>query len=135
MDRRPRQTWTEDPGLRETQDAARAAEAARLARQLRPLGPVGQTLRRSGALRHSEITIVDPTDEALTLTLPRATQGLAGAPVTVVNWSTSTAAITLQAEGGDTIDGATTLSIGGLTYSSTLLICLGAGRWKVAAIV
>jgi hypothetical protein len=115
---RPRQTWTPDADLREAQDAQQAAVARELARPLRLFGSVAQIMRQSGSLHYDWITPVDPTDNALVLALPKATQEIAGAAVVIV-----------------LIDGATTLSIGGLEQSTTILCCMGEGSWKVMAIV
>jgi hypothetical protein len=129
---RPRQVWSEVPALREVQDAGRAAAARQLSRQLMPFGPVAQLVRTNSVLKHSVITPVDPTDAGgLLLYLPRATMDLAGATVVIVNNTDDVSAITVQTDGRDLIDGATTKSIGGAGRTTTILTVVSEGNWKV----
>jgi len=119
----PPQSTTE----RDLQDGARY-EVDRLDHAVvRPFG-APKRLYASGAVGYGQIALIDPSEAALTVTLPPVARGRAGELILIKNNTDSTNAITILAAGSDEIDGESSLELS-TARAVALLFCAPGEGW------
>lgn len=105
-----------------TRDPDEVGKAVEAIDPSKPFGTVRHS-ESSTLAKYGEVLCVNPTSGALRITLPRATQGLAGRCIVVKNNSSSTNTITIEATGADRIDGAQTYA-SSIAWASIVLVVL-----------
>jgi hypothetical protein len=102
---------TLDPSVLELhRQQQQAADQLEQSAQRRAVGEATAIVTRDQIVGFGEFVVVDPTNGALTLRLPRGEASRVNEGLTVCNLSASTNAITIRAADGETINGAQTLA-------------------------
>ena len=124
-----RRIITRDPTLQSILDSASRTFQAVADEPLYLLGePSSETIRAPGYIcKFNQLTRVDPSQEALTIGLPRVTRVDIGKCVTVVNVTASANQVSVYPYLG-TINGASSYSLA-YAYFRRTFVCVGENKW------